>query len=35
MKKQIDREKVVKGLEEFIADFKPFVGARADWLKGV
>ena len=26
-----DREKVIKGLEQFKADFKPFCGNRADW----
>ena len=26
-----DRENVVKGLEQFKADLKPFCGNRADW----
>jgi len=26
-----DREKVIKGLEQFKADLKPFCGNRADW----
>ena len=26
-----DREKVIKGLEQFKADFKPFCGNHADW----
>ena len=28
-----DREKVVKGLEQFIADFKPFCGNKSDWQR--
>ena len=28
-----DREEVVKGLEQFITDFKPFCGNKADWQK--
>ena len=28
---EIDREKVIKGLEQFKTDFKPFCGNRADW----
>lgn len=28
-----DREKVIRGLERFIDDFKPFCGNRADWQK--
>ena len=28
-----DREKVIKGLEQFIADFKPFCGNKADWQR--
>lgn len=27
------REKVIRGLEQFIDDFKPFCGNRADWQK--
>ena len=27
----IDKEKVIKGLEQFKADFKQFCGNRADW----
>ena len=27
----IDREKVIKGLERFKSDFKPFCGNTADW----
>jgi hypothetical protein len=27
----MDREKVIKGLEQFKADLKPFCGNRADW----
>ena len=26
-----DREKVIKGLEQFISDFKPYCGNEADW----
>jgi len=26
-----DREKVIKGMEQFRADFKPFFGNHADW----
>ena len=26
-----DREKVIKGLEQFISDFKPYCGNKADW----
>ena len=29
----MNREKVIKGLEEFKADFKPFAGSKADWKK--
>lgn len=29
----MDREKVIKGLEQFIADFKPFCGNKADWQR--
>ena len=29
----IDREKVIKGLEQFIADFKPFCGNKSDWQR--
>ena len=28
-----DREKVIRGLEEFKADLKPFAGNKADWQK--
>lgn len=28
-----DREKVIKGLEQFKADFKPFCGNGADWAR--
>ena len=28
-----DREKVIMGLEQFITDFKPFCGNKADWQK--
>ena len=28
-----DREKVIKGLEQFKADFKPFCGNGADWRR--
>ena len=28
-----DREKVIKGLEQFIADFKPFCGNKSDWQR--
>ena len=28
-----DMEKVIRGLEEFKADFKPFAGNRFDWQK--
>ena len=28
-----DREKVIKGLEQFIADFKSFCGNNADWQR--
>jgi rubrerythrin len=27
----MDREKAIKGLEQFKADLKPFCGNRADW----
>ena len=27
----MDREKVIKGLEQFKSDFKPFCGNTADW----
>ena len=33
MTEQEKREKVIKGLEEFIADFKPFCGNKADWQR--
>lgn len=26
-----DREKVIKGLEQFISDFKPYCGNESDW----
>ena len=29
----IDREKLIKGLEEFKADLRPFAGNDADWDK--
>lgn len=29
----VDREKVIRGLEEFKADLKPFAGNKADWQK--
>lgn len=29
----IDREKVINGLERFIADFKPFCGNKSDWQR--
>ena len=28
-----DIETVIRGLESFISDFKPFVGNKADWQK--
>ena len=28
-----DREKIIKGLEQFKADLKPYCGNRADWEK--
>ena len=28
-----DREKVIKGLEQFKSDFKPFCGSLADWKR--
>lgn len=28
-----DREKVINGLEQFISDFRPFVGNKADWQR--
>jgi hypothetical protein len=28
-----DIEKVIRGLEQFITDFKPFCGNEADWQK--
>lgn len=28
-----DRENVIKGLEQFIADFKPFCGNKSDWQR--
>lgn len=28
-----DREKVIKGLEQFKDDFKPFCGSDADWAR--
>ena len=28
-----DREKVINGLEQFIADFKPYCGNEADWQR--
>jgi hypothetical protein len=28
-----EREKVIKGLEQFITDFKPFCGNEADWKR--
>ena len=33
MERSTDREKVIKGLEQFKADLKPFCGNRADWEK--
>ena len=33
MTEQEKREKVIKGLEQFIADFKPFCGNKADWQR--
>lgn len=27
------REEIIKGLEQFIADFKPFCGNEADWKR--
>ena len=27
----MDREKVIKGMEQFRSDFKPFCGGKADW----
>lgn len=27
------RDEVIKGLEQFIADFKPFAGNNADWKR--
>ena len=29
----VDREKVIKGLEQFKADFKPFCGNSSDWAR--
>ena len=29
----MDREKVIKGLEQFKADFKPFCGNSSDWAR--
>lgn len=29
----MDREKVIKGMEQFRADLKPFCGNHADWEK--
>ena len=29
----IDREKVIKEFEQFIADFKPFCDNKADWQR--
>lgn len=29
----IDRERVIKGLERFKADFKPFCGNGSDWTR--
>ena len=29
----MDREKVINGLEQFIADFKPYCGNEADWRR--
>lgn len=29
----IDLKKVIKGLEQFIKDFKPFCGNKADWQR--
>ena len=28
-----NREKVIKGLKQFIADFKPFCGNKSDWQR--
>lgn len=33
MTEQEKREKVINGLEQFIADFKPFCGNEADWKR--
>lgn len=33
MTEQKKREDVIKGLEQFVADFKPFCGNRADWQR--
>jgi len=29
----MSRDEVIKGLEQFIADFKPFAGNNADWKR--
>lgn len=29
----MDREKIIKGLEQFKADLKPFCGSHADWKR--
>lgn len=29
----MDGEKVIEGLEQFIADFKPFCGNKSDWKR--
>ena len=33
MTEQEKREQTIKGLEQFIADFKPFCGNNADWQR--
>lgn len=33
MTDQEKREKVIEGLERFIADFKPFCGNKSDWQR--
>ena len=33
MPEQEKRAKVIKGLEQFITDFKPFCGNKADWQR--
>ena len=29
--KRMDREEIIKGLEQFRSDLKPFCGSHADW----